>query len=333
MHAIRSSVVVVSVLALLGGAALADKPFELSKDRHVLAPVSYRNLTLMPIVQTKPSKQPAYIVLDEGMKSGAVKVIEKNADGEVNELELRNTSDQPLFLMAGEVIIGGKQDRIIGKDTIIPPKTTEVVEVFCVEHGRWSGRKATFESAGALAHTELRKKAKYAAQQEVWAEVKDKNQKRKLDNATDTYRAVAQTSKQSGGSLDGYRKHFERALAKNPQRDQVVGFVVAVNGKVAAIETFGSPELYRKLSTKLLGSYFVEAVDKPVAPKMTQPAAKEVEAFVTKANAARAKKQTVRDNAAAETVNFDSDEVKGSSVRSKSAPAAAEAAYDSVYAN
>ncbi|HUH01423.1 MAG TPA: DUF6569 family protein [Kofleriaceae bacterium] len=333
MHAIRSSVVVVCALALLAGSARAEQPFELSKDRKVLAPVTYRNLTLMPIVQTSRTVQPAYIVLDEGMKSGVVKVIEKNADGEVNELELRNGSSQPLFLMAGEVIIGGKQDRIIGKDTIIPPRTTEVVGVFCVEHGRWSGRKASFESAGALAHTALRKKAKYAAQKEVWDEVKDKNQKRKLDNATDTYRQVAQSSAQNSGSLAGYSKHFEQALAKSPQRDQVVGFVVAVNGKVAAIETFGSPELYRKLSSKLLRSYYAEAIDVPVDGKAPKPGARDVQTFVTKARAARAKQQTVRDNAAAETVNFDSAEVTGSSVRSKSAPAAAEAAYESVYAN
>jgi hypothetical protein len=336
MMTIRQLIAVAGVSALVGlgsGVVHADEGFELSKGRTVLAPVTYQNLTLMPIVQTVPHKQPAYIVLDEGMKKGAVKVIEKNADGEVNELELRNTSDQPLFLMAGEVIIGGKQDRIIGKDTIIPPKTTEVVEVFCVEHGRWSGRKASFESAGALAHTKLRKQAKYAAQSEVWAEVKSKNQQRKLDNATDTYRAVAQTSKKGTSSVASYSKHFEKELAKHPQRAKVVGFVVAVNGKIAAIETFGSPELYRQLQAKLLRSYYVEAVDVPVVAAAPKPAAKDVKGFVAKANAARAKPKTVRDNKAAETVNFDSDEVQGSSVRSKSAPAAAEPAYDSVYAN
>ena len=62
--------------------------------------------------------------------------------GPVNSLTLANRAKLPLFLLSGEVVIGGKQDRIIGKNTVVAPRTTETVPVFCVEHGRWSGRKA-----------------------------------------------------------------------------------------------------------------------------------------------------------------------------------------------
>ena len=70
-----------------------------------------------------------------------------------------------MFLLAGEVILGGKQDRIIGQNTIIAANTTQSVPVFCVEHGRWTEQESgtVFHSAHALAHGRLRGKAAIAA--------------------------------------------------------------------------------------------------------------------------------------------------------------------------
>src|SRR5687768_11845760 len=143
-------------------AADPPKPTRLDAQRAMLAPITHANLTLFPVVATvEPKKKVDYLVLDEGMKKKLVVVKEASDSGDVNNLTLVNTSDRPLFLMAGEVVIGGKQDRIIGKNTIVAPKTTETVPVFCVEHGRWSGRKADFQSAEALAHSTLRVKASF----------------------------------------------------------------------------------------------------------------------------------------------------------------------------
>lgn len=334
MHAIRIGAVAVALCALASAAAAQTKSgFALDDHRRVLPPVSFENLALMPIVAAGTSKAAGadYLVLDEGMKKGVVKVVEKDG-GDVNHLELTNSSKQPLFLMAGEVIIGGKQDRIIGKDTIIPARTTQAVPVFCVEHGRWSGRKASFESAGALAHTKLRKQAKFAGQGAVWKEVADKNNRLKTSNDTDTYRQIA-TGKKVKSSVAAYRKHFAAALARVPERKNVVGFVVVVNGKVAAIESFGSPALFRKLQNKLLESYYVEAVDIPVAAKAKPAGVKAVKKFVAEAAKAKAKRQKSAETEAAETYDYSGDAVEGSTVRAKHAPAAAEPVYDSVYSN
>jgi hypothetical protein len=39
---------------------------------------------------------------------------------QVNKLVLINNSKRPLLLLAGEIVTGGKQDRVIGKDRIVP---------------------------------------------------------------------------------------------------------------------------------------------------------------------------------------------------------------------
>ena len=66
----------------------------------------------------------------QGFSSGA----------QVNQLVLMNRGKRPLLLLAGEVVSGGKQDRIIGKDRIVPIGAAPLpLDVFCVEHGRWTG--------------------------------------------------------------------------------------------------------------------------------------------------------------------------------------------------
>ncbi|MEL7124270.1 MAG: DUF6569 family protein, partial [Bacteroidota bacterium] len=58
----------------------------------------------------------------------------------VNTLTIENFSDQPIFLMSGEVITGGMQDRVIGQDMVIPPRSGLMdIPVYCVEKGRWTG--------------------------------------------------------------------------------------------------------------------------------------------------------------------------------------------------
>jgi hypothetical protein len=315
----------VVVLALSPVAGAEDKGFELDKRTRVLEPVSHAGLTIFPVVATTPTDDRDYLVLDEGMKAGTLKVHEKG-DGEVNQLVIENVSDQPAFLMAGEVVIGGKQDRIIGKNIVIEPRSKEAIPVFCVEHGRWSGRKAAFSSANALAHKELRKKASFGSQSEVWQEVKDKNARRAVANDTDTYRRVV-TDAKVDRSLASYQKAFG-ALDQLADRDRAVGYVVALDGEVVAIEVFGSPKLFKKLEPKLRKSYYVEAIDASkgkAAAARPAPTAAAVTTFHGKARAAT--KSIVIDKKSGKTYQFEDGDLKGSEVEGKDGGKVYEGAY------
>src|SRR3954454_22553823 len=96
----------------------------------VLAPISQRNLTVFPVAASTVFNTAGFITLDEGIRSGKVKVTEKGRtrglvrprpsegvwrerplalypDGaEVNRLTLTNESDRPLLLLAGEIVTG-----------------------------------------------------------------------------------------------------------------------------------------------------------------------------------------------------------------------------------
>jgi len=281
--------------------AAPKDPAALSERTALLAPIQVDGLTLTPIVSTAAAggKDDALLVLDEAMAGKQVKIREI-AEGNVNGLTFVNQADHPVFVMAGEVIIGGKQDRIIGRNTVIPAKTTQEVPVFCVEHGRWDGKTKDFTTAKALAHGRLRGQASYAAQQDVWNEVAAKNKARKTESASDTYRKVAQ--QQSDGTLGTMEQRIDAALAKLPAADRgrMVGYAVALNGAVATVDVFGSPALFKKLETKLVRSYLTEAVDLAAAKDVKPPTPADVKAFMVDAD--KAAEQKSYDTEAAATV-------------------------------
>ena len=282
-----------SVVLLLSSVAHADDKSPkgstpaLSEKAKLLAPIQVESLTLTPIVSTAQSTEDAkLIVLDEAMGKKLVRIHEVK-DEDVNNLTLTNKSDQPLFLLAGEVIIGGKQDRIIGKNAIVPPKKTLTVPVFCVEHGRWDNSSKEFTTAKALAHGRLRGSANFDTQSDVWKEVASKNEKRNTKNSTDTYRNVAK--QQASGALAKWEKDVDTALAKLPDDDKqkLVGFAVALNGKVATVDVFENPTLFKKLQGKLVRSYITEAIDVKKAKEIKPPTAADVKDFIADAEKAQ----------------------------------------------
>jgi hypothetical protein len=133
----------------------------------LLEPIRHGNLTVFPVVAGKSYSTGEFLTLDEGMRSGDVVVTEygnvrglvrrrpvstmQHDSAEVNRLVLINNSKRPLLLLAGEIVTGGKQDRVIGKDRIVPAESDPVdLSVFCVEPGRWVATSAQFGTSGTM---------------------------------------------------------------------------------------------------------------------------------------------------------------------------------------
>jgi len=160
----------------------------------VLAPIQSGDLTLFPVVRAngKAGEGAAFLTLDEGLRSGDVEVTEagnaralvRSRGGrqpvyqgdQVNTLVLINHSSKPLVLLAGEIVTGGKQDRIVASDRIVPSDSDPVdLNVFCVEHGRWTETSNKFGAAAKspaqsfMVQPQVRQQAMVAKdQQQVW---------------------------------------------------------------------------------------------------------------------------------------------------------------------
>jgi hypothetical protein len=132
----------------------------LDSHRCLGTPKTFRNLTLIPVYDPAAKSTDAYMTLDEGLKAKVVKVKEAQGGGEVNRLYISNLGRKPLYIMAGEVVLGGQQDRCLGTDIVLLPGKRQVpVPVFCVEHGRWTGQADFQDSALMVASADVRASA------------------------------------------------------------------------------------------------------------------------------------------------------------------------------
>jgi hypothetical protein len=323
-----------TLLAILSRRAHAegDKsgPFDLDGSSRVLAPVIFKQVAILPVVRKAATKVDStkYLTLAEGLKSGKVKVEERGHGGEVNRVTVNNGSDRPLFLLGGQVILGGQQDRILGKDTVLAPREVATLEVYCVEHGRWSGARA-FSQASGVASSKIRAKAKYDGDQgAVWAEVAKKQGSLGGANATGTYRTLA-TGDAGKKAAAPYRDSIVAAIDKLPEAKQMIGFVAAVNGRVTDVEVFATPELFASYRDQLLDGIFLSAADQPVSATgaALAPAPAAVTDFLKRAD--DAKEEDALTTRAAKTTHKKGKGVLNSEVKSDAAAAPIYKSYQS----
>src|SRR5215475_15688268 len=102
-------------------------------------PVVHRNLQIFLIHGETQLEGRHYATLSEAMAKGMVVVKET---GNVSELNIQNRSgDAIIFLNAGDIVKGGRQDRTIRDDIILETRSGQVpLPSFCVENGRWTKR-------------------------------------------------------------------------------------------------------------------------------------------------------------------------------------------------
>jgi len=269
----------------------------------LLEPVTYENLTVFPVVASSGYDTREFMTLEEGLSRGEVIVREQGAetlirdrDGlrpavqnyggpSVNQLVLINRSKRPLLLLAGELVSGGKQDRIIGKDRIVPAGAEPLpLDVFCVEHGRWSNG-SQFTAAKTIVHPSVREQAAVTQRQDnVWASVAGGTTAARsaaapapqvpADVLAQTMTAEAPTqsyekiydSRRVAPSVDAMVDEVQRRFRRETaglKGERVVGVVIAYGGEVAWSDIFASADLFDQYWSKLLRSYAVEAVTRP----------------------------------------------------------------------
>jgi hypothetical protein len=285
-----------------------------SSGYRVLEPIQHGSLTVFPVVSPKSYPTSEFLTLDEGMRSGEVVVTEygnvqglmrrhttpaiQQQSARVNNLVLINNSKRPLLLLAGEIVTGGKQDRVISEDRIVPPESDPIdLSVFCVEPGRWVATSQQFNTSAAtyggpvagrnvsnlttlMAQPSVRAKAMADKDQnQVWAEVQKQQQMATEMVTVEAASPTVQTSVAELGSTSSYARVMEnkdvkekvdevakpieqnyQSLIKQLRDRNAVGVVVAVEGRIIWADIFASTELLEKYWPKLVRSYASEAV-------------------------------------------------------------------------
>jgi hypothetical protein len=275
-------------------------------------PYTYGNLALY-VVRGASEDDRSYITLDQGLAARTVEVREQGAaagrdQATVNSVEIHNKSDQWLFLQAGDIVRGGKQDRTIMTDVLLPPHSRpQSIDAFCVERGRWTPAQdgLAFRANPGLVSGAALKRAIQSEknQSRVWQEVaraeeravtvaalaNDLSNRSPALSRTGTYNAIAQHT-----TIATKRTEYVNALLPSIRKHKdALGLAVAVNGRMVAADVYASAPLFAALSGKLLESYALEAVLTRDPAKHVPPGREQVTAFLEQTSAAPASTEVV----------------------------------------
>ena len=192
----------------------------------------------------------------------------------VNTLYVENVSNDTIMIMAGEVVKGGKQDRVLASDMILPPMSGKTdISVFCVEQGRWNyeGGLGVYGYSNC-SNVSVRKEAVVTkSQQEVWKQVAIVTEVNGASTGTGTYTAL-DTSKNYNAELKGYLDHF-KAIMKT--QANVIGVVACTGDSILGCDMFATPDLFNTYLDNLLNSYATEAISNGSAAKTSYAAVQE----------------------------------------------------------
>ena len=266
-------------------------------------------VTVFPIYSEKQVDLGPIISLQSALEDGTAEVREHGAEDSplggatVGQLVLENKGDASIFVLAGTIVKGGKQDRQIGQDFVVAPHTVASVDAFCVEHGRWTGVRngaltgGKFEALKQLATSKVRAAGQYEANQgEVWSEVAKVNAKSGKSAPSGTLLATVDddTIARRRAALS---KSIQARLDTTEPRAAVVGMAYAVGGKVRGARWFANRRLFTLFQDVLSNTAAMDALDADPKAKNTVVGPEAVARFVKEVESAPPeRKDTAADN-------------------------------------
>jgi hypothetical protein len=269
---------------------------------------AHAGMTVFPVFASSTTA-PAlrYRTLEQAIAEGAVEVVEQ-ASATVPELTLRNKGDVMIFVLDGEEVIGGRQNRIVNASFLIAANSTVTLPVTCVEHGRWHDVSRVFASGESMPHT-----MRLAKHRQVSASLA--RMSRPIADQGATWDAIAEkqattgTRSATGALHDIYQSQQERLSAWEqtfPYVPGAVGFIIGLGGQITGADLFDQPETTEALWPKLRRSYALDALEVTASAPIEQERA---ENLLARARGARC--QVYPSLALGEDARFEGDGVFG----------------------
>lgn len=227
-------------------------------------PLRWKSLTVHPLVATGARGSPGYVLLEQAVSQGTVRISEVAPAGSLPEVLVTNLADIPVLILQGEELAGARQNRCVNVTVLVPPQSSSVLPVCCVEQGRWFRSSEYFSLPGnllfpdarascveAVSNCLLRTGARRADQADLWHRIGEKS--RRLQSSSST-RALSGIYSAALPDLD----EFARRLQPRPGQ---VGAVFEIGSRIAGMDLFWHPATYSAFARRLISSYALEAVE------------------------------------------------------------------------
>src|SRR5262245_47382836 len=205
-----------------------------------------KQLSLWPILLREgevPGGDPPYVALGAALAAGSLRVDEVNEGGSVPHVRVTNSGEVAVLVLFGEEIRGAKQNRVANASFLIPSHSDVVIDVSCVEAGRWHRRPGErFRAADEVISSSLPRKMaqqvadsrsrgqRFAADQgKVWNEIGERLERSGTSSPTNAY----------ADYRDSRSRDLEEILRAFHPAPEQVGFVAATGDEVAGVEAIG----------------------------------------------------------------------------------------------
>jgi len=250
------------------------EPLDVDERLRIAPPITQGLVALYPVIDRETPERPEgdFLLLKDALAAKTL-TVEESGEGSVPTLLVKNTGVKPVLVVAGDVVQGGKQDRVVTSDFVVQADGKPVdIAVNCVEHGRWSaGATGKSFGYGGRGEGSLKKVVQVAKNQsDTWAEVASSNDRKarlvrakgkvseadKLAPSTGTYMA----SLENAAVKDEVEPHTAALIDGLKSQDNVVGVVVAVGGSITTAEVFGHPALFETTRDDLVRSFVMDGV-------------------------------------------------------------------------
>ena len=225
--------------------------------------IIYRNLKLIPIKRIEPANDSLYntsvtISLKSGMANGSVKLKERGdyMIENINILLIENKSGKDLIIKSGEIVMGGRQDRVFARDTVLAAGKEHLVPVFCIEESRWSEKEKKFIYRGTTGSGLQAIIDTAHNQTKVWDEIR-RLLKQNNQTASSSY-ATLLKNKKIAETTNQYSRYFLQELRRKDS--SIVGIIASTGNKILGAEVFISTSLFYQTLPGLLEKYGTEAI-------------------------------------------------------------------------
>jgi hypothetical protein len=225
---------------------------------------TFKNLKIIPI---RPKGfgglarvAPDVVSLSEAIANGTAVVTERGsaATENVHWLRINNNGVKPVYIGSGEIILGGRQDRMVSRDTMLPPSPKDqYIHVMCVEEGRWSNKEKKFQYNN-YADPSLRKVLDQSKNQVlVWKEVLAQ-----LDHSNTKAPSLAYLARRNDKKYtpeqDAYLRYFHEKFKNSDS--SITGIVCISGDKVIGCDVYAGNNLFYGELLPLLHGYIEEAI-------------------------------------------------------------------------
>ncbi|MCE7736044.1 MAG: hypothetical protein GPJ54_14270 [Candidatus Heimdallarchaeota archaeon] len=189
---------------------------------------------------------------------------------DVNRVNISSKYKGRVLIIAGMVLMGGRQTRSPIRPFIINHGTKSKIPVNCIEQGRWSYSpkdavdkdKKKFMMMKRMVSRKTR--ASYVgggmSQSRTWGNISRYMSEQSLNDEsapTQSYLSVEEAIKSSSGEeLEGFRQKLTQVFSHDNQR----GMLIFESGELSDIDVFDNPEYWSKVSVQMMESNLIDVL-------------------------------------------------------------------------